>query len=139
MIGLDTNILVRYLTQDHSIQSPKATEIIERRLTEENPGFVSIVAMVETVWVLNRAYRLAPREIAAAVERMLQTEIPHFCNSVCGAHRGPCDLISGPPRNSHSTRRNTSPRKLRPVNAWCFLLSTYCLLLYPGWTLRSKN
>jgi predicted nucleic-acid-binding protein len=75
MTGLDTNILVRYLTQDDPIQSPKATEIIERRLTEENPGFVSIVAMVETVWVLDRAYGLAAHQIAAAVERMLQTDV----------------------------------------------------------------
>ena len=75
MIGLDTNILVRYLTQDDPIQSPKARQIIERRLTEENPGFISIVAMVETVWVLERAYRLANHEIAAAVERMLQTDV----------------------------------------------------------------
>lgn len=75
MIGLDSNILVRYLTQDDPIQSPKATEVIERRLTEESPGFVSIVAMVETVWVLDRAYELATNEIAAAVERMLQTSV----------------------------------------------------------------
>jgi predicted nucleic-acid-binding protein len=75
MIGLDTNVLVRYLTQDDPIQSRKATEIIERRLTEENPGFVSIVAMVETVWVLDRAYRLAAHEIAAAVEGMLQADV----------------------------------------------------------------
>src|SRR5208282_763744 len=75
MIGLDTNILVRYLTQDDPIQSPKATKIIERRLTDEDPGFVSIVAMVETVWVLDRAYGLAAHEIAAAVERMLQTDV----------------------------------------------------------------
>jgi len=75
MIGLDTNILVRYLVQDDPIQSPKATEIMERRLTEDSPGFVSVVAMVETVWVLERAYGLANREIAAAVERMLQTEV----------------------------------------------------------------
>lgn len=75
MIGLDTNILVRYLTQDDPIQSLKATEIIERRLTEEAPGFVSIVAMVETVWVLERAYSLATHEIAAAVERMLQADV----------------------------------------------------------------
>jgi predicted nucleic-acid-binding protein len=58
MIGLDTNILVRYLAQDDPVQSPKATELIERQLTEENPGFVSVVAMVETVWVLDRAYVL---------------------------------------------------------------------------------
>lgn len=75
MMGLDSNILVRYLTQDDPIQSPKATEVMERRLTEDNPGFVSIVAMVETVWVLDRAYDLATNEIAAAVERMLQTSV----------------------------------------------------------------
>jgi len=75
MIGLDSNVLVRYLTQDDPIQSPKATEIIERRLTEENPGFVCIVAMAETVWVLDRAYGLAVYEIAAVVERMLQANV----------------------------------------------------------------
>jgi predicted nucleic-acid-binding protein len=75
MIGLDTNILIRYITQDDPVQSRKATEIIERRLTEENPGFISIVAMVETVWVLDRAYSLAAHEIAAAVERVLQTDV----------------------------------------------------------------
>ncbi|MGB7023368.1 MAG: type II toxin-antitoxin system VapC family toxin [Candidatus Acidiferrales bacterium] len=74
MIGLDTNILVRYLTQDDPVQSLKATEIIEQRLTEEDPGFVSIVVMVEIVWVLDRAYGLAAHEIAAAIERMLQAE-----------------------------------------------------------------
>ena len=75
MIGLDTNILVRYLTQDDPIQSAKAREIVERRLTEEKPGFVSIVAMVEVVWVLERAYRLRPQQIVGAVERMLQTDV----------------------------------------------------------------
>ena len=75
MIGLDTNILVRYLTQDDPVQSPMATEIIERQLSEENPGFVSIVAMVETVWVLDRAYGFAAHEIATAVERMLQADV----------------------------------------------------------------
>src|SRR6266576_2792187 len=75
MIGLDTNILVRYVTQDDPLQSPKATKIMEQRLTEETPGFISIVAMVETVWVLDRAYGLPAHEIAAAVEHMLQTDV----------------------------------------------------------------
>jgi predicted nucleic-acid-binding protein len=75
MIGLDTNILVRYLTQDDPVQSRQATEILEQRLSEANPGFISVVAMVELVWVLDRAYRMAARQIAAAVERMLQTEV----------------------------------------------------------------
>ncbi len=75
MIGLDTNILVRYLAQDDPVQSPKAREVFERRLTEKAPGFVSVVAMVETVWVLDRAYGLSSQEISAAVERMLQTDV----------------------------------------------------------------
>ena len=75
MIGLDTNILVRYLTQDDPLQSARASEILERRLTLKNPGYVSVVAMVETVWVLDRAYGLTAQEIAAVVERMLQVEV----------------------------------------------------------------
>jgi predicted nucleic-acid-binding protein len=62
MIGIDTNILVRYLTQDDVAQSAKATEIMEEQLSTANPGFVSVVAM--TV-----------QEIAAAIERMLQVEV----------------------------------------------------------------
>ena len=75
MIGLDSNILIRYVTQDDPIQSAKAAEIIEQRLSEVNPGFVSVVAMVESVWVLDRAYGLSTQEIATAVERMLQTAV----------------------------------------------------------------
>src|SRR5207248_9854509 len=55
--------------------SPQATELIERRLTDEDPGFISVVAMVETVWVLERAYGLADHDIAAAIEGMLQTDV----------------------------------------------------------------
>jgi predicted nucleic-acid-binding protein len=73
MIGLDTNVLVRYFTQDDPIQAKKATEIIEHRLTKDAPGFVSLVTMVETVWVLSRVYDLPNHEIAAAIEGMLQS------------------------------------------------------------------
>lgn len=74
MIGLDTNILVRYLAQDDPVQSPRATKIMESRFTEANPGFITVVAMVETVWVLDRAYGLSDGEIAAALESILQAD-----------------------------------------------------------------
>ena len=80
MIGLDTNVLIRYLTQDDTIQSRQATEIIERRLTKGSPGFISVVTMVETVWVLDRVYGLSNYEIAAAVERILQADTLHVQN-----------------------------------------------------------
>lgn len=73
MIGLDTNILVRYFAQDDRIQSARANRIIDR-LTEKEPGFISIVAIVETMWVLDRVYGLSDREIAQAMERILQAD-----------------------------------------------------------------
>ena len=75
MIGLDSNILIRHIIQDDPVQSPRATEILERELSAENPGFVSVVAMVETVWVLDRAYQFSPDRIAEAIERILQADV----------------------------------------------------------------
>lgn len=66
MIGLDRNVLVRYLAQDDAVQARLATQLIERQLTQARPGFISLVTMVETVWVLDRVYGLSNREIAAA-------------------------------------------------------------------------
>ena len=66
VIGLDTNVLVRYLVQDDPSQSARAMHLIEKRLTQSNPGFISIVAMVETVWVLERAYDFSRQQIADA-------------------------------------------------------------------------
>src|SRR6516162_22957 len=74
MIGLDANILIRHLVQDDPVQSPRASALIERRLSEANPGFVSIVAIAEIVWVLDRVYRFSSRDIAAAIEGVLQTD-----------------------------------------------------------------
>ncbi len=74
MTGLDTNVLVRYLAQDDPIQSRRATEIVEQRLTTENPGFISLVTVVETAWVLGRIYDLSSQQVAAAIERLLQAD-----------------------------------------------------------------
>jgi predicted nucleic-acid-binding protein len=72
MIGLDTNVLIRHVTQDDRVQSPRASALIESRLTEEEPGFISVVTLAETAWVLRRVYKYHPAEIAAAIERLLQ-------------------------------------------------------------------
>ncbi|MGC2638684.1 MAG: type II toxin-antitoxin system VapC family toxin [Acidobacteriaceae bacterium] len=74
MTGIDMNVLVRYLAQDDPLQSSRATRLFEQRLTDEEPGFISLVTLVETVWVLDRAYRLSMAEIAAAIERLLQAD-----------------------------------------------------------------
>ena len=74
MIGLDTNVLLRYLVQDDPAQSRRATEIIERRLTEQNPGFVSIVSIVEIVWVLGSLYGRTRWQIAQHIEMILAAD-----------------------------------------------------------------
>ncbi|HWT33462.1 MAG TPA: type II toxin-antitoxin system VapC family toxin [Microbacterium sp.] len=57
MIGIDTNVLVRDAVQDDPIQSPQARDFLSQ-LSESEPGFVSIVTMIEAVWTLRRAYRI---------------------------------------------------------------------------------
>ena len=71
MIGIDTNILVRYLAQDDEAQSPVASRIIDG-FTPEAPGFISQVVLVETVWVLGRSYKMAREAIADTVETLLR-------------------------------------------------------------------
>lgn len=74
MIGLDTNLLLRYLTQDDPGQSRRATEIIERRLTEEEPGFVSLASILEVVRVLKRLFKRPRQEIANDIEMILAAD-----------------------------------------------------------------
>lgn len=57
MIGIDTNILVRYYAQDDPIQSRVATEFLEEGLRTE-PGYVSLIVIAELVWVLSSVYKL---------------------------------------------------------------------------------
>lgn len=72
MIGLDTNVVVRFLAQDDKIQSPIATRFISR-LTRDRPGFISSVVLAEITWVLSRAYKTSREDIAKAVEGLLRS------------------------------------------------------------------
>ncbi|KTB65756.1 type II toxin-antitoxin system VapC family toxin [Pseudomonas allii] len=72
MIGLDTNVLVRYVTQDDPVQSAKASELIES-LTTASPGFISLVSIVELVWVLQSCYQSAKSDVVIVLETLLRT------------------------------------------------------------------
>lgn len=73
MIGLDTNVLVRYIAQDDPKQSPKATRLIES-LTVDAPGYVSVVSVVELVWVLTSCYASTKGEIFEVLQTLLRTK-----------------------------------------------------------------
>ena len=73
MIGLDTNVLVRYITQDDEPQATQASALIEA-LTADEPGFVSLVCVIELYWVLSSCYRLKRAQCAQALELLLLTK-----------------------------------------------------------------
>ena len=73
MIGLDTNVLVRYLTQDDPGQSAQANQIIEQQLTPRNPGFISSIVLIEVVWVLEACYDQTQSAIEAIINGLLTT------------------------------------------------------------------
>jgi predicted nucleic-acid-binding protein len=75
LIGLDTNVLARYLVRDDPSQLAAATRLIERRLTEHEPGFVSGVVLAELSWVLGRSYRWSAARVAAAMEVLVDAEV----------------------------------------------------------------
>lgn len=73
MIGLDTNVIVRYVMQDDPAQATAATRIIDS-LSAENPGFVSLVVVAELAWVLDFSYRIKQEGIERAVQTLLESE-----------------------------------------------------------------
>ncbi len=72
MIGLDTNVVVRYIAQDDAAQSAKATKLIES-LSAEAPGFITLVSIVELVWVMQGCYKATKEECIAILQTLLRT------------------------------------------------------------------
>jgi predicted nucleic-acid-binding protein len=72
MIGLDTNVLVRFLVKDDEKQSRKAKKLIEGVVAREEQLFISDVVMCETVWVLSSAYQFSRAEIIEALAALVR-------------------------------------------------------------------
>jgi predicted nucleic-acid-binding protein len=74
VIGLDTNVVMRYLTQDDAKQSPIATRLMEKTLSSDDPGFISLVVLAEVVWVLVSLYSVDRAGVSEVVNGLLTTE-----------------------------------------------------------------
>jgi predicted nucleic-acid-binding protein len=75
VIGLDTNVLVRYLAADDPGQTRTAVRIIEDARQREEPLFLASVVLCETVWVLDRSYGQPKENIVAILEQILQADL----------------------------------------------------------------
>jgi predicted nucleic-acid-binding protein len=73
MIGLDTNVLVRYITQDDKRQAGLANSLIES-LDDASPGFVTLVTVVELSWVLESAYNFTRQQFAEVMQTLMTVD-----------------------------------------------------------------
>ncbi len=78
MIGIDTNILVRYLTQGDKEQAQIVEQILNKYATYPNSVFINNVVMCELIWVLERGYKYSRDDIARAIKQILATEEFNF-------------------------------------------------------------
>lgn len=78
MIGIDTNVLVRYLTQDDPVQAGKVDAFVATAIEEGSRLHVDDIVLCEMVWVLRAAYRLTKPTIAEALDKVLSTAIFSF-------------------------------------------------------------
>ena len=72
MTGLDTNIIVRFIMQDDSIQSPIATRLFES-FSPDAPAYISAIALIETVWVLRSTYDANREHIQRVLDILLRS------------------------------------------------------------------
>ena len=76
MIGLDTNVLIRFIVQDDPTQSKIANARIEKACRDEHLLYINHIVLCETWWVLSRAYKLQKTDIIDVMEKILYTK--HF-------------------------------------------------------------
>jgi predicted nucleic-acid-binding protein len=77
VIGLDSNVFLRWLLQDDPGQAA-AADALMAMLTPARPGFVSQVTVMELAWVLRSGYGFSRTEVLEVLERLLRSEALEF-------------------------------------------------------------
>ncbi len=73
MIGLDTNILVRFFAKDDPMQTPKARKVLSS-LTAAEPGWVGLATILELVWVMTSIIGVGRETVANILSELLTLE-----------------------------------------------------------------
>ncbi len=73
MLGVDTNVLIRYLIRDYQPQYERARRLIDREVSKGEPVLVSLLVLLETEWVLRSRYELPKSDIVAVFSALLDT------------------------------------------------------------------
>jgi predicted nucleic-acid-binding protein len=83
MIGIDTNVLIRYIVRDEPGQSAAATRYLEKHVSKRNPAYISQIVLCEIVWVLKRAYGYDKKVILQVIRQILGTKEFMVENAEC--------------------------------------------------------
>ena len=78
MKGVDTNILVRFLTSDDEIQTQKVYKIFKDTEIEKKQLFVSLLVVLELIWVLKSAYNISRNEVLESINDLISMPILKF-------------------------------------------------------------
>jgi predicted nucleic-acid-binding protein len=76
--ALDSNVLLRYLVGDDRHQAAIAERIIEGCRDANEPLFIPVLVLCETIWVLDRVYSQSKAQIIEAIEALLVMDLLRF-------------------------------------------------------------
>lgn len=74
MIGLDSNLIIRFLTKDDEGQTARTAEFLAGKCSSDQPGYVNVVVLAEVVWTLEKTYKFDKDAVAATVLRLVDAE-----------------------------------------------------------------
>jgi predicted nucleic-acid-binding protein len=74
VIGLDSNVLIRYIVRDDIDQAEAASRLVESECTDENPGLINPIVLCELVWVLTRGYGYDRKTVTRVIRRILSVQ-----------------------------------------------------------------
>jgi predicted nucleic-acid-binding protein len=131
MIGLDTNLLIRYLTKDDASQYAKVKRLIDDAVDDDERLLINCTVLCEVTWVLETAYEYSRLEIADVLERILDTaqfeveraeQARHALGDFRSTKAGFADaLIGRVNRALGATRTATFDRDLKPLDTFTVL------------------
>ena len=73
MIAVDTNVLVRYITNDDKEQALLATTLLDSYIGKEKSIFINNIVLCELVWVLVRGYKYQKEDIIKTLKLLLSS------------------------------------------------------------------
>jgi len=98
MKALDTNVLVRFLVRDDKRQAETIYRVFKKAESDREVFFVPLLVVLETVWVLESAYKIPRQEILDSVNELILMPIlkfetqPAILNFISSARETKMDL-----------------------------------------------